>query len=195
MKYSILSILTIALLTISFRATAQEGYVVKGFKMAVSGTSTLHEWESDITKVDAKANLTIEGSELKALNSLKVTIPAKSIESTKGRIMDNKTYEALKASKYPNITFSLSSAQISGLNVTANGKLTIAGVAKTVKLNAKGKIDASGNITFSGSKDIVLSDYGMEQPTALMGTIKVGEQVTVKYELTLASTGTVGNSK
>ncbi|MCB0569580.1 MAG: YceI family protein [Phaeodactylibacter sp.] len=195
MKYSILSILTISLLAISIRANAQETYVVKGFKMSVSGTSTLHEWESDITKVDAKGNLTVENSELKALNSLSVTIPAKSIVSTKGKIMDNKTHEALKADKHPNITFSLSSAQISGLNVTANGKLTIAGVTKNVKLNAKGKLDASGNITFSGSKDIVLTDYGMEPPTALMGSIKVGGQVNVKYELTLHATGVAGSTK
>lgn len=195
MKNSILSILTTALLIIGIGATAQEAYSVKSFKMTVAGTSSLHEWESKVTKVDAKASLAMEGSELKALNSLSVTVPARSIVSPKGKIMDNKTYEALKADKHPNITFTLSAAQLTGLNVAATGKLTIAGVTKTTKINAKGKVDASGNITFSGSKDIVLPDYGMEPPTALMGSIKVGEQVTVKYELTLAPTGAAGSTK
>ena len=195
MKYLSFLILTAFILATGFQAAAQENYNVKNFKMSVAGTSTIHDWESDVTKVNAKSSLTLEGQSLKAINSLSVTIPAKSIVSTKGKIMDNKTYEALKADKHPNITFTLSAAKLSGLNVNASGRLAIAGLTKNVNLSASGKLDKSGSITFTGSYTILLGDYGMEAPTALMGSIKTGDKVTVKYELTLAPGSDTGNTK
>ncbi len=166
-------------------AISQESFKVKNFKMSIEGTSTLHDWESEVTKLEANGSLDLSGSQLTGINSLKVAIPVKGIVSPKGRIMDNKTYDALKADKYPNITFRLDKATVNGSKVQATGKLTIAGKTQTVTLNAASKIDGAGNITFQGSKEIKLSDYDMEPPTALMGTVKTGEEVTVKYELTL----------
>lgn len=168
---------------------SQNGYVVKNFEMAVAGTSTLHDWESEVTKVSADASLDISGAQLEGINSLKVTVAAKGIVSSKGRIMDNKTYEALKADKFPSITFRLDKATVNGSAVQATGKLTIAGKTQTVSLNATSKVDSAGNITFSGSKAIKMTDYGMDPPTALMGTVKTGDEVTIKYELTLKPSG------
>lgn len=179
---------------------SQETYYTKDFKMSVAGTSTLHDWESSVTKVNASATIDMESSKLQAIKSLNVTIPVKSIESPKGRIMDNKTYDALKSDKYPNITFRLSKASISGAEtgkpkVSATGRLTIAGTTKTVNLYATGKTDSSGNITFTGSKSLKMTDYNMDPPTALMGTIKTGDEVTVSYQLTLASKGNSASTK
>lgn len=169
--------------------TAQEAYTVKNFKMSVAGTSTLHDWESEVTQVDASASLELAGAQLTGISKLKVTIPAKGIVSTKGKIMDNKTYDALKADKHPKITFTLAKAAISSSKVQASGQLTIAGATKTVSLNAESKADSNGNITFTGSYPIKMTDYGMEPPTAMMGAIKTGDEVTVKFQLTLAPNG------
>ncbi|MCO6493339.1 MAG: YceI family protein [Phaeodactylibacter sp.] len=168
---------------------SQDGYATKAFKMSVSGTSSLHDWESEATKVSADASLDLSGAQLEGINSLKVTVAAKGIVSPKGKIMDNKTYDALKADKYPNITFRLDKATVNGSAVQATGKLTIAGKTQTVSLNATSRMDSAGNITFSGSKAIKMTDYGMDPPTALMGTIKTGDEVTIKYELTLKPSG------
>ena len=181
-------IATILLLACS-PAISQEGYNVKNFKMSVSGTSTLHDWESEATKASATADIGLAGAQLAEINSLNVTVAAKGIVSSKGRIMDNKTYDALKADKYPNITFRLDKATVNGSKVQATGQLAIAGKTQTVSLSATSKTDGAGNITFSGSKALKMTDYGMEPPTALMGTIKTGDEVTIKYELTLTPSG------
>lgn len=178
--------LTTLFFLISLQATAQKGYTVKDFKISVAGTSSLHDWESAVTKADANSRLELDGQQLKAINSLKVTIPAKGIVSTKGRIMDGKTYEALKADAHPNITFTLTTAKLSGLNVSAKGKLALAGVTKDINLKATGQITPAGHITFKGSYSLLMTDYGMSPPTALMGSIKTGDEVTVHYSLTLA---------
>ncbi len=195
-----LILIVTALCVFNFPAISQDTYYTKDFKMSVAGTSTLHDWESSVTRVNATATIDMEGSELQAIKSLNVTIPVESIESTKGRIMDNKTYDALKSDKYPNITFRLSNATISGAEtgkpkVSANGKLTIAGTTKNVNLTATGKADSTGNITFTGSKSLKMTDFNMDPPTALMGTVKTGDEVTIKYQLTLASKGDSTSTK
>jgi len=173
-------------LLIASTATAQEAYTVKDFKMSVAGTSTLHDWESEITQVTATAALDMNGAQLAGVSKLKVTIPAKGIVSTKGRIMDNKTYDALKSAQHPKITFTLAKASLSNSKVQATGQLTIAGTTKTVSLSADSKAGKAGSITFAGSYSLKMTDFGMEPPTAMMGTIKTGDEVTIKYQLTLA---------
>jgi polyisoprenoid-binding protein YceI len=170
---------------------AQNVFSVKTFKMTVAGTSSAHDWESDVTKLTAEGKMTITGGSLEKLQSLQVTVPAKSIVSTKGKIMDNKTYEALKADEYPNISFQLS--EIEGIspsggsfNVKAKGNLTIAGVKKPVSMSVTATVAANGQVTFKGSKKINMVDFGMEPPKALGGMIKVGPEVTIGFELTMA---------
>ena len=171
---------------IASTAVAQEAYTVKDFKMSVAGTSTLHDWESEITQVNASAALDLDGAQLAGISKLKVTIPAKGIVSTKGRIMDNKTYDALKSAQHPKITFTLTKATLSNSKVQATGQLTIAGTTKTVSLSADSKAGKAGAITFAGRYSLKMTDYNMAPPTAMMGTIKTGDEVTIKYQLTLA---------
>ncbi|MGI9158413.1 MAG: YceI family protein, partial [Saprospiraceae bacterium] len=168
----------------------QGTYSIGSVTMAIKGTSNLHDWESSAKEVRGKADLTIEEGKLSAINSLNVEVPVKSIKSTKGSIMDSKTYDALKADDHPKITFKLERATPikqsgDGYSVTATGSLAIAGVTKKVDLSVKGKMDAGGNLLFSGSKKIKMTDYGIKPPTALMGTMTVGDEVDVVFSVTL----------
>lgn len=164
-----------------------QAYEVEDFEMTVSGTSTLHDWTSDITKIKASAYIDWQDGQVADISNLTVTVPVESIISTKGRIMDGKTWDALKNDKHPNITFKMNAADVnlaSGkYSISADGRLTIAGKSRTVTLHAIGKPVANGGLVFSGSYEINMPDYGMEAPTALMGSIKTGEQVTINYSV------------
>jgi polyisoprenoid-binding protein YceI len=168
----------------------QSAFSISNATMTIKGTSNLHDWESSAKEVRGKADMTIEEGKLTAINALSVEVTVKSIKSTKGSIMDNKTYDALKADSNPKITFKLERATPikqngDGYSVTANGSLTIAGVAKKVDMSVKGKVDAAtGNVTFSGSKKIKMTDHGIKPPTALMGTMTVGDEVEVVFSAT-----------
>ncbi|MFN8333503.1 MAG: hypothetical protein U0U09_00155 [Cyclobacteriaceae bacterium] len=104
------SLLTIALLII-VTANAQD-YVLKNSKSTIQGTSSLHDWESTISQVTYKGGFVVENNVLKSIKSAEVTIPVVGIKSSKGKIMDNKTYDAFLYEKNPNITFLLTSAQL-----------------------------------------------------------------------------------
>jgi polyisoprenoid-binding protein YceI len=168
----------------------QTAFSVSAYKMTIKGTSNLHDWESTAKELRVKGDFTLQQDKFSSLNALSVEVPVKSIKSTKGSIMDNKTYDALKADQNANITFKLEGvtpfkAQADGYTVTATGNLTIAGSTKKVELIAKGKPNGDGSITFSGSHKLKMTDFGIKPPTALMGTMKVGNDIEVVFSVTM----------
>ncbi|WP_020526830.1 YceI family protein [Flexithrix dorotheae] len=150
----------------------------------INGGSTMHDWESDVEEVTGSANITTEGNIIKEISSLSIQFVVKSIESGKGK-MNSLTYEALKEKSNPKITFNLTKVNsINGSNLDVQGDLTIAG--KTNSVNLKGKASVSGTtITITGEQGIDMTQYGVDPPTAMLGTIKVDPNVTIKYSLVL----------
>ncbi|HPH47136.1 MAG TPA: YceI family protein [Chryseolinea sp.] len=167
-------------------AFSQKAYSLKSHKVSIDGTSSLHDWTSEATKVEWSGQLTVDGKSVKAIQSVVVTIPVEGIKSEKGGMMDDKTYEAFVIEKNPTITFKLTSATVTGATIKANGTLTMAGVSKVIMMTVTAKVLADGSVHLSGSYPINMKDYKMVPPKAVMGTIKVGEKVTLLFELTVA---------
>lgn len=174
-----------AVLLIPSIAFCQKNYSLKSHKVSVEGTSTIHDWSSKVTNVELSSQLTTEGTTLKSIQNVTVTIPVESIKSENGGVMDDKTYEAFKHEKNPTITFKLINSTITGNAVKANGSLTMAGVTKQIVVNATAKVSADGTVHLSGSQKLNMKDYKMTPPKAVMGTIKVGEKVVLLFELVL----------
>ena len=65
------------------------------------------------------------------------------------------------------------------------GKLTIAGASKTIPLEATYSIEGE-SVTFSGSIDILFSEYNVAPPTAVFGTIKTGDELTLSFQATFS---------
>lgn len=145
----------------------------KSSKVVVNGTSSLHDWNMTATAA------TFSGTESgNALTNVKFTMGAKTLKSTKGGMMDNKAYKALKADKNPNITFTAASLPMGKSNVT--GKLTIAGVTKNITLPVN--VAKNGNsYTITGAESLKMSDYGMEAPGFL--GVHTGDAVTVNVTI------------
>jgi polyisoprenoid-binding protein YceI len=129
----------------------------------------------------------LEKSSLTEIKDIIVKIPVTSIKSTKGKTMDNKTYDAFKYEKHPFIVFTISKSEINTEKATidAKGILTMAGVSTVIDLTADYKILPNGDLKITGSRKLLMADFNMEPPTAMMGTIKVGNEVVVAFEITL----------
>lgn len=177
---------------------AQATYEVTSSTFTVAGTSSLHEWESDVTQVNATGQMIVEGTMLKTIDNFTVTIPVKGIKSSKGSIMDKKTWGALDNDKHPNITFKLTKVNTidqsgDSHTIKVTGNLTIAGKTKAINMNVKGKVIGTSGLQFEGSKDLKMSDFGIDPPTALMGTLKTGDDITVKFTVKMAKSKVTGN--
>jgi polyisoprenoid-binding protein YceI len=71
--------------------------------------------------------------------------------------------------------------------LTAKGRLTISNVTKDVVLTATGVMNADKSITYSGTYQLKMTDYNVDPPSLMMGAIKTGDLVTVKFNLLLRS--------
>ncbi|WP_228519098.1 YceI family protein [Flavobacterium sp. LC2016-12] len=178
-----LLVILISFLGISTLASAQKNYTLDNKStFSVSGTSTLHDWEMKSSSGTGTGNLEITNSKLTAIESLSVILLSESIKSEK-KSMDKVAYETLKTDKQKNIKYVLKSAE--KLNETTwelTGTYTIAGVSKILKTTLKTIITKDG-VNMQGSNKITFADFGMKSPTALLGTIKTGQDLTLKFNL------------
>ncbi|MEZ4875308.1 MAG: YceI family protein [Flavobacteriaceae bacterium] len=166
---------------------------IKSFKLdsghsqfLIKGTSSLHDWEMVSESFSGTMNMDVS-SEALSINEIKVSVGVTSLKSGK-RIMDNKCYDALKKESHPTITYQfkkISSVSATGSgNYKANvsGTLTIAGTSKTVSIDVT--ISKTNNtIVIKGEKPLKMTDFGVEPPTALLGTLKTGDDITIVFNL------------
>jgi polyisoprenoid-binding protein YceI len=190
MKTKRLLIAMLAVLLFQPALVSAQTVKVKSYKMTVAGTSSLHDWESEVGKLECSASYLIAGNTLTDIKSAVLKIPVQSIKSTKGKIMDNKTYEAFNYEKYPWITFTLSSEKIDASGSTAQmaGTLTMAGRMQAIDVVTTYRLLPNGDLQFTGSKKIKMTEFNMEPPTAMMGTIKVGDEVVVSFNIIFTNT-------
>ena len=152
---------------------AAQNITGKSVKVSVDGTSPMHNWT--MTSSAGSFSGTVNGN---IINNVKFAMAAKNLKSTKGKMMDNKAYDALKADKAPNISFAASSMNI-GKGIM-NGKLSVAGVTKSVVVPVT-VVKNGASYTINGSANMKMSDFGMATPGFL--GVRTGDAVTVKINI------------
>lgn len=170
----------------------------EGFgEVIVEGTSTLHDWE--VKSEDIRGSLRISTSNfdldtfVDSMIEAEFRIPVRSLTSD-NRGMDRRMYNAMDVSDHEYVTFVLNSLRLvdssylgglaesvteGSIAVLAVGELTITGTSKDVEVPALIQWDGQ-QLRVETEKVIVMSEYGIEPPRALMGTIRTGDEVTVR---------------
>lgn len=157
---------------------------IKSFTMTIDGkTNVNHDFTTKVTQLSGKMTVVNNRPQ-----SLTVEIPVRSIINGQ-KLMDKKTHEAFNEPKNPMIHFNMTevnSMQVNGgdIAVTVTGNLSMGGATKKVELKAAGKEISPGVYTFEGSLPLKMSDFNMKAPTAMLGTMKSQDQVTVNYNVT-----------
>jgi len=164
--------------------SSQQIYKVtqSGNSLLVKGDSNLHEWETKGQQITGELSAMVEAGSLKKIDKVSVKIQVTSLKSGKGT-MDSKAYEALKSDKSPAITYQSSSFNLIHNEIISTGKLTIPGVTKDKTLKASYVIGADSKITVKGSIKLKMTEFGMELPTAILGTLKVRDDVEIIFDV------------
>lgn len=161
--------------------------------MIIHGTSTLHNWQCKVEQPSGQLTGELENGNIKDIKSLAMGVIVTSIRSIddKGeyyeKSMDKNVYKALQAEKYPNITFTLSrinkrTSAGKNIGLEATGVLRIAGASKEITIQVQ-STPVTGGIVFEGKVPIKMTDYKIEPPTAIFGTIKTGNEVTLEFKM------------
>lgn len=175
-------LLTLGLvLSISNSTQAQEKYVLgPSPEMKISGGSTLHDWDMISNQAQGEGQFVMKDNKLQGIKSLEVSMDPETLKSGKSG-MDNNAYKALNTKKHKNVSFKLNEITGSGSAYQAKGDFTIAGVTKTMAFPVK--VTQSGEqLNFEGSFDTKLTHFSVEPPTALLGTVKTEDNITIAFK-------------
>ena len=163
-------------------------------RLWVDGTSTVKSFTCKANEVDA----TIDGAPNavaqvtageKGVSTVRVRVEAAKLDCSNGTMNDHMR-KALKADANPVIDFKLDGYEVSrtgeGVKGTLNGTLSLGGTQKPISIPAVGKSEGEA-LCVTGSYPLKMTEYGLKPPTLMFGRIKVGETVTVKFDLLLKS--------
>lgn len=164
-------------------------------KLWVEGKSTVRDWKCDATKIEA----TVTGTGVASKASAKdvgaaakralLTIPVAQLDCHNGT-MNEHMRKALKANdnktiQYRIATWELTPRSDDSATVKTSGTLALAGAEKPISVELTAKRAAGGTWQLNGSKSILMTEWGIKPPSLMLGTMKVRDPVTIRFELLL----------
>jgi hypothetical protein len=176
---------------------AQAPLAVDSARITISGTSNIHAYTASTSAVRVtRGQLAgpLEGPDVWA-NALKpggiegfeVSIPAATLTSPREGL-DKNMHKALQVAEHPAITFRLlrleSRAGAAGA-LQATGVLKIAGAEREVALELTTERRGS-TLGVKGQITLLMTDFGIKPPVAMLGMLKTDPKVTVTFETLLA---------
>jgi hypothetical protein len=159
-------------------------------KVSLAGTSNIHDYTASssavrVTRLQLAAG--VGGTDLwtavlkpGAVEALEIAIPAASLHSTRDGL-DKNMHKALKVKEHADIVFRLSRLEPKGTALRAVGVLRIAGVEKEIGIDLVTTTRA-GSLVVTGSVDLLMTDFGIAAPKAMMGMLRTDPKVTISFE-------------
>jgi polyisoprenoid-binding protein YceI len=161
-------------------------------KVSLAGTSNIHAYTATTTAARL-VRLELAAGALgddvlavvehpDALAAFEIAIPVKTLASNKDGL-DKNMQKALKAAEHPDITFRLSRLEAGDAAGTTRGigMLRVAGVEREVTLPLKATRAAS-TFTVTGEIALLMTDFGITPPKAMLGMLKTDPKVIVTFE-------------
>lgn len=173
-------------------ARAQSALTLNNATVSIAGTSNIHEFTAVAKDVRVNRLAIANGvpaaaviNNPAAVEGFEIVIRAASLTSPKDGL-DKNMHKALKTAEFPDIVFRLTKLEGQGATLKAIGTLKIAGVEKDITFNVTAAA-APATLTVTGEVPVLMTDYGIAPPKAMMGMLKTDPKVTVKFETVFAA--------
>jgi polyisoprenoid-binding protein YceI len=122
-------------------------------------------------------------------------VPVHSLDCGR-RAMNEDLFEALKVDAHPTIQFDLERVDVleragggdGPYRLGIMGALTIAGVERSIEVEAVGEAVGAGRGRAYGRKSLLMSDFGVDPPVAMLGLIRVQDEIEVHFDLVGSTT-------
>lgn len=186
-------------------ADAQVRYVpTEESRVWIEGTSNATDFTCTTRRIEGEARLPDESdTAFAALEigsavpnepgepELQATVPVETLDCGKRR-QNRDLYEAMAADEHPTIRYELLGVEVIAepdsadgeYMLRAEGELTIAGVTQTAMLDLQGRRLNDGKVRAQGSTPMKMTDFDIDPPTALLGLIRVRDDIEVHFDIT-----------
>ena len=202
---TIKNLLTVMLL-LSVSIVQAQTYSAKSYKLVITGTSTMHDWQVEGSLIGGTAEVGPDfplkpGAEVKpgpVQAKVQVFIPVQQLKSIEkdGKpykaSMDQRMYEEMKEPDNKRITYSLTSLTLKEAPKAADqpytfesvGELCVAGVTNKITMPVSVTVLEENKVKFAGSTTLKITDFNMKPPalTVLGLGIKTGDDVKIFFE-------------
>ncbi|MEX0660977.1 MAG: YceI family protein [Balneolaceae bacterium] len=164
-------------------------------EMKIDGDANVRSWDAEVKTINADFVMrAFDINDLSSLTSdhfktMELTIPVNDIESDSGRLTRN-LQGYLKGDDHPQITFTLNNinnVEVNGnsATITADGTINAAGVDHNTTMTVNATFNGN-SVTFSGEQELLMTDFNIDPPTAVMGTIRARDEIRIPYTLTFS---------
>ncbi len=163
-------------------------------RVTIAGTSNVHDYtasttDARVTRVQfaggaAGTAFWDEVQKPGGLEAFDISITAASLKSPKEGL-DKNMHKALKVKEHAAITFSLKRMDGAPGALMAFGTLRITGVEREVTIPLK-TARKGANLAVTGELDVLMTDFGIAPPKAMLGMIKTDPRIKVTFEVLLA---------
>jgi len=187
-----------ALMAVAATAGAQSASAIRlrldpGSEVTIEGTSSMHAFHCKTNKimayVDVDPGYTKDLTKVaRPIASVKVNIVVRTLTCGNGQ-MDKNMYSTLNADQNPIIKYTMSGYDILGTAsptsfvAQTTGTLTISGQDKSIAMKINAARLSDGKATAQGEQDVLMTDFGIKPPSFMFGTLKVGNEIKVKFNL------------
>lgn len=166
-------------------------------RLAIEGTSTVDGFvcESSISVESSRKQDPVAATERGARvvseeAGMALIVPVESFDCGKAR-MNRDMYKALQAASHPNVTFRLDGVEVLTSRTAADneyelqvaGRLSLAGAERDVVVRVVGSELADGRVRAQGAVTLLMSDFGVTPPTALLGLVRAHDRIKVAFDL------------
>jgi hypothetical protein len=188
-----------ALMAVAVTAQAQSASAIRlrldpTSEVSIEGTSSMHAFHCKTNKimayVDVDPGYTKDLTKIaRPIASVKVNIVVRTLTCGNGQ-MDKNMYSTLDADKNPIIRYTMSgydildgSAKPSAFVAKTTGTLVISGQEKVINMKINAERLSDGKATAQGEESVLMTDFGIQPPSFMFGTLKVGNEIKVKFNL------------
>lgn len=173
-------------------------------EVAVIGSANVTDWEARSQNVQGQVEVSQdfwrEGrlspvedlTDTEANPRVKVEIPASSLRSvSQSDGMDKNMHKYLKTEQHPMITYDLTLAQADSVErefeLQAQGELSVAGTTKEVSFPTSVSLHEDEEyLTVEGEVDTTMTNFNIDPPTAMFGSIWAHDEITLAFRWHLA---------
>ncbi len=165
-------------------------------RIQVAGGSTVRSWECGTGTFAGEIRLApglaaFQVADLgQAVQGVDLRIPVATLDCDNGT-MNNHMWNALKSRDHTEIRFQLDRYTVTpeGTSGSAElrGNLTIAGTTHPHTLTVEVSEMEGGQLRVRGTSEFPMTEFGVQPPRLMLGTLRVHDPVTVTFDLVLAA--------
>jgi polyisoprenoid-binding protein YceI len=177
-------------------AGAQAPLAIDTARITISGNSNIHAYTASTTTVRVtrgQLGSALDGPDMWAgavkpggVEAFEIAIPAATLTSPREGL-DKNMHKALQVKEHPDITFRLlrleprlgAASALRGIGV-----LKIAGAEREIALDITTERKGAA-LSVHGEVQLLMTDFGIKPPTAMLGMLKTDPKVTVTIETVL----------